>query len=271
MTTTSRQAIQLTPTELLGCWNVLHLGEPPNQLWLRAPGHTVEESQRLLDHAVAGLAARGLSDGVRPHPTLAAMIRTIGNADYLLDLRFVDQRGSAPPIFGLGAVAGAHGVVLTSHDGEEGLTAPMNLLATDSTRVANGLLGLLNSYGPIRPGAGVGVNIAADALEAAQRKTPANDLWALTDRLRELGVPGQDARSLARMCGGAVLTGQLGATARINGLDRRGNWVIGFRANQAGWFMQLLRDSTLTVCPTDAARLMQQWRTLIQSLPQKTR
>jgi hypothetical protein len=267
MTTTAARAVQLSPTELLGGWTALNLGEPPSRLWLRPPGSTVEEGRRLLAQAVNGLAGRGLSDGVRPHRGLAAMLRVIGNADHLLDLRFADRRGSGPPILGLGAVTGAHGVIITTYDGDEALAAPLRLQAVDSTRVAATLLDLLGTHGPIRPGIGAPVNIPADALDAARRKVPGNDLWALADQLRELGVPGQEARSLARMCGGPQLIGQLGATARIGGLERRGQWVIGFHSGPTGWFMQLRRGSTITVCPTDAGRLMYQWRELIKTLP----
>jgi hypothetical protein len=37
---------------------------------------------------------------------------------------------------------------------------------------------------------------------SARRKVKDKDLGALADQLRELDVPGQEARSLARMCGG---------------------------------------------------------------------
>jgi hypothetical protein len=69
----------------------------------------------LLRDAVAGLAARGLTDEAdhtRPHPRLARMLRVIATAQRHLDLWLHDRRGSAALLFGLGAQAGAHGVVL---------------------------------------------------------------------------------------------------------------------------------------------------------------
>jgi hypothetical protein len=107
-----------------------------------------------------------------------------------------------------------------------------------------------------------------DAFEAACHADKDGSLWAMADRLTEQGVPGQDARSLARMCGGITVTGQLGATARHGERDQRGRWVIGFHGTERGWFLRLRRDSTITVCPTDTRQLMRQWHELIKALPQ---
>jgi hypothetical protein len=265
---TDNQAIRLSPTELLGCWNTLNLGEPPSQLWIRPPGRTVEESTALLTRAVGGLADRGLSNGLRPHPTLANALRVIADAELILNIRFHDQRGTAPTLLGLGATTGAHGITLITYDSVNGLTAPLRLHAMDSTRVAAALLGLTATHGPIRPGVGAPVNIPAEEFDTALRRAPHGDLWAMTDRLRELGIPSRDATSLARMCSGIQATGQLGATGRHGQFRREqhGRWRVGFHSTERGWFLQLRRDGMVTVYPTDGARLIRQWHELIETV-----
>jgi hypothetical protein len=42
--------------------------------------------------------------------------------------------------------------------------------------------------------------------------------------------------------------------------------VIGFHVTDSGWFMQLRRGDTLSVCPTDARRLMHHWHELVSRL-----
>jgi EspG family len=254
--------IRLTSTELLAGWESLDLGEPPFLLRLRRPGHTQatrHEAQRLLHEAMTALAARGLADGGQPSAALAHLLRTLAHADYHLDIRFTDPSGSGRPILGLGAVAGAHGVVVVSNDG----AGPLDLRAVDGSRVAATLLNLL---GEVRPGIGSPVNIASAVLDDAVAATPDGGVWSLADQLRERGIPRQEASSLARMCTGINFGGQLGATARFAGPDRRGPWVIGFLRGEAGYFLQLRRGATVTVCPTDTSRLMHRWRELVEHL-----
>jgi hypothetical protein len=266
----------LSPAEFLGCWAALRLGETPIELAMRPPGYTVEESRTLLDEAVAGLAARGLSDGrlpgARPHAQLAGALRLFANPDYQLDIRFHDLAEGGPMVFGLGAVAGANGLLITGVDdgedrgGNDGGGLPVDLVGMDASRVAGGLLWLATRRGPVKPGIGSPANIPVAAFDKAREQAGGGDLWELADELTELGVPRQDATSLARMCGGIRFAGQLGATGRFGGPPRRGDWVIGFHITDSGWFMQLRRGDTLTVCPTDARRLMYHWHELAGSL-----
>jgi hypothetical protein len=255
-------AIRLTPTELLASWESLDLGEPPLLLRLRRPGFTQaaqRESRLLLHRARTALAARGLSDGTRPSAALGHLLRTLAHADYHLDIRFTDPAGSQRPILGLGAVAGTHGVVVTSNDG----AGPLGLQAVDGSRVAATLLNLL---GEVKPGIGSPVNIPAAALDDAIAATTDGGIWSLADRLRDRGISRQEASSLARMCTGISSGGQLGATARFAGPDRRGPWVVGFLLGETGYFLQLRRGPTVTMCPTDKPRLLHQWRELVEHL-----
>ncbi|MDT7683976.1 MAG: hypothetical protein QOG57_4286, partial [Pseudonocardiales bacterium] len=50
------------------------------------------------------------------------------------------------------------------------------------------------------------------------------------------------------------------------GPDRRGPWVVGFLLGETGYFLQLRRGPTVTMCPTDKPRLLRQWRELVEHL-----
>jgi hypothetical protein len=265
MTATTRRAApdaELSSAELLACWESLGLGEPPALLRIRRPGLTDADRRacsRLLSGALAGLAARGLSDGAHPTPGLAGMLRVLAHADYHLDIRFGGP--TRRPVLGIGAVHGTRAVMLLSYDG----AAPIQLWATESTNVAHTLLGLL---GDVPAGRGNPVNIPTTTLDQALHAATDTGIWALTGQLHTRGISSTDASSLARMCTGITFGGQLGATGRYGGPDRRGPWTIGFhRARNGGYFMRLRRDHTLTVCPTNTARLRRQWTTLVNHLP----
>jgi hypothetical protein len=107
------------------------------------------------------------------------------------------------------------------------------------------------------------VHIPADALDAATQAVDGGNLRELADRLEQQGVPRLEANSLVRMCEGMWCRGQLGATAHFGGPGRRAPWVIGFHATDAGWFMQLRRDGTVSMCPSDASGLLRHWLTLV--------
>jgi hypothetical protein len=261
--------VVVSSTELLACWEALALGEPPTLLRLRRPGVTRtahQDTDRLLGAALTRLAARELSDGTRPHATLARMLWILARADYHLDIRYTHPHGSGWPVLGIGAAAGAQGVVLVSTDG----AGPISLCPTDSTQVAPTLLRLL---GDVTAGRGTPVNIPVTALDHATHEAAEDGgVWAFADHLRTHGVSRTEAASLAHMCTGAVSGGQLGATARHpaphGALERRGPWTIGFhRTRNGGHFMQLRRGGTLTISPTDTRRLYHQWQTLITHLP----
>lgn len=253
-------AVQLEPVEFLACWEALALGEPPFLLRMRHPDGTEEqiaETRRQFSNAIAGLAERRLSDGVRPGQRLTQLLGVLARSDYQLDIRFTGQYGR--PVLGLGGVAGRDGVLAVSSDG----LGPITLIDMDSSRVAASLLSL---PGPITPGVAPPVNIPAELLDKAIASTTDNSFWTLADRLRELGVSGQDANAVARTSSATVFGGQLGATARFGGPERRGPWVIAFHSAGAGYFMLLRRGFTVTMGPTDANRLLLQWRELVENL-----
>ncbi|HTF55198.1 MAG TPA: ESX secretion-associated protein EspG, partial [Pseudonocardia sp.] len=254
------RATRLSPLEFAACWAALELGDTPLLLELRSPGQTIPERDQLLAQAMVGLRARQLSDGRLPVPALAELLRVIAAPDYQLDIRLAG--GPEGMLLGLGWVVGARGVVVVSGAG------PLYLLPMDGARVAATLIGLA---GQLDPGVGRPVNIPAQLLDEACAAAGDGNLWTLADQLMALGVARLDATSLARMCEGIEVVGQLGVTGHLSGPRRRAPWVVGFHRTAGGHFMQLRRPPagsaggpTVTVCPTDADRLMRQWRELLE-------
>lgn len=246
--------VRLSPLEFTACWNALGLDRSPPPLAGCGSGRGFDRPRRQL--AMAALGGRQLADEGRPRAYLANALRLLASPDYELDLRYSGRPGQ---ILAVGAVAGDRGVaVLTSGDDEQ-----LDLTPMDGARIAPALLARL---GPTRAGTGRPVTVPADALDAANRAADSGNPWELTDRLEQHGVPRLEASSLVRMCEGMWCRGQLGATAHFGGPGRRAPWVIGFHATDAGWFMQLRRDGTVTICPSDASGLLHHWRTLVDHM-----
>lgn len=260
-TSLARHAIQLSSVEMLACWESLGLGEPPYLLQLRRPSGTQAAQHgtyQKLAQAMVALALRNLSDGTRPTEPLAGMLRLLARPHYQLDIKFSGPADK--PILGLGAVTGSHGLVLTSIDG----AGPYTLHLMDGTRVAGTLLNLL---GTVQPGISHPVNIPGDVFDNALRATAAErgSVWRFADHLADHGVPRKDATAFARMNTETDFGGQLGLTTWTDGSERRGPWVIGFVRSNNRFYMQLRRhDNTVTMCPTDIARLHHQWRDLLE-------
>ena len=204
-------SVRLSGLELLSCWEALNLGAPPLLLGLFSPARTHREHHQCCTEALRGLGARGLAEHGHPVPALAQALRLLAHSDHLLDLR----RGDGPQrmLLGLGALAGADGLMVVSDGTPEG---SFDLIGMDAARVAGGLLGLCH---PITPGLGRPVNIPADLLDQAAARTH-GDLWAMADHLQHAGIPRLDAVSLARMLSGIRVGGQLGVTTT----GHRGPW-----------------------------------------------
>lgn len=256
----TRRAVQLSPVELLACWEALQLGELPCELHMRRPSGpraAQQATRQVLARALVGLAVRGLSDGTRPTADVAELLQPLARPSYQLDIRFTGP--NRRPVVGLGPVTETHGVMATFIDDGE---SPIELRAIDSSQIPGALLGLL---GPITPGISPPVNLPAELYDEACATVDGNaGPWAITDHLREHGTPRRDAEALARMWTDIDFGGQLGVTAWRDGRERRCPWVIGFLRNLAGqMFLHLRRADTLTMCPVDAPGLHRHWRELL--------
>lgn len=259
MRATTDRVVALSPLELLACWEALDLGEPPYQLRLRRPSGPYaaqRQTRQVLANAMVGLAARRLSDGAQPDPELADMLRLLAHRTYQLDIRFTGSAGT--PRIGLGPITDTSALMVTTTD--DGIS-PIVLRALDRSKISGALLGLV---GPITAGIAPPVNIPGETFDQACQAAADGGMWQLADALTARGVPRTEAAALVRMTTDITFAGQLGVTAWHEGRERRGPWVVGFVRNKTGgMFLQVRRAGTVTMCPTDARRLGDQWQSLI--------
>ncbi len=277
--------VRFTVPELLACWHVLDLGDPPLELELGSLGGLDPASHTAsVKRALDGLAARGLADADGPRASLAAALRVLARPERTVDIRFAGSLGN---LAALGAMAGPRGVLAvrtfaTDTPGRSGAHRPgalptesqVTVTAVPATGVPAALVALAGSLtaGPARP-----VNIPADLLDDATAATAAGadpgSHWRLADQLVGRGVDRADAQSLARMCGGITGVGQLGATGYHGGSPRRGPFVVAVHRAPAGDFVQLRRPirpgraATVSVAPVTADRLLCHLHDLLRTVP----
>lgn len=269
------RAVRLYPAELLACWHVSGLGETPPALQLGPLGGATEpERRRVLADLLAGLRARGLADAGGACAPLAGALRLLARPAYSIDIR---RAGPGGGLEAVGAVAGTRGVLALRRfgrgDAGQGTVTPaaarsgsggmVSLLPVPAGAVPAALVALA---GQLTPGRARPVNIPAEVLDDAVAATLAGSdpgsHWRLADQLTRRGVDRADAHSLARMCTGITVRGQLGATAIVDGRSRRGPWVVGFHRCAEGDFVQLRRPAPadrpamVTVAPITTDRLL---------------
>lgn len=273
------RAMTLTGPQFLAAWQALELGEPPVELQLRPPGHTIAERDAVLVLELTRLRERGLAalevGGIRPRPRLTKALRLLAEAPMAHDLRL------STGLVAIGAMDGDSGVVLVA-DGDTSAAGGRASLAGGGTLRLVEVRGpavaaaLLELVGPMRAGRSRTVNVDGQTLDRARALVHDGSVWTLADRLVELGTPRIDANSLARMCTGVTAWGQIGALARTAGSERRGRWVVGFHRSRAGDFLQLRRPTGsgrphVTIAPTTAEGLLSQVRELVSDLPAPAR
>jgi hypothetical protein len=255
-------AVTLTELEFLACWAALDLGEHPYQLRVQPRGITRHERERAYGGALAGLRQRRMADERGPCRPLAGALRLLVSAPLQCDLRLHGVHGR---FLVLGAVQREYGVLL-AQAGDQ-----LSLLPVPGHRVPAAMVELV---GPLTPGKARPVNIPAAVLDqasaAAAAEVPAGQpprLWTIAEHLVRLGVPRTDANALARMCTGITGSGQFGAAARVEGVARRGRWVVGIHRAQAGDFVKIQHGDTVTFSPATPQRLLSQVEALIGALP----
>jgi hypothetical protein len=262
-TTDWNRAFHLSGVELDACWELLDLADTPVVLQVPSPGRTSIERQHILRATLTGLARRGLTDRHRPTPALASALRLMAHSDYELDIRLAG--GPPHPTVGLGAIAGDDGVLVVQRGDR------LMVLPTDRVRV---LPGLIELAGPMTPGIGRPVTLAADVFDHAI--TAATDNPAtFADELHARGLTRTDANATAHIYRNVHTIGQLGATTYTGGVPRRGPWVIGFHHTHSGTFGQLRKPdptgtTSITLAPLDARRLTAHATELINHTTSRT-
>jgi hypothetical protein len=226
-------------------WEHLRLKSLPLVLKVPSPGRTHSERAKLVQDAWAGLADRGLGEGVSPDPALAAQLAVLDRPDRELDARLwlgrsvrvlVAQKGGAAVLAVLD-----NGSLTLREASPDGL--PRDVLTPLPTAPA---------------GPGGSVTMPSAVIEDAARD--ARNLREFETALRNHGV--REAAAVAAMISSPVRQGQFGAAVRDNyGRRHRADRVVGFFDTPAGRYLQLRRaepgaESWSTISPCDHRRLL---------------
>ena len=223
-----------------------------------SPGATHTERARLVAGSWDELRRRGLAEAGRDRLDVefADLLALLDRPERGIDLRIWADR----PIRAL-ACASAGAGVLVIVDGDVVEISPIRggSVAEAAVSVA----------GETAPGPGRAVSLPNDLLQEAAKATGTADRLALTDELRALGIPHDDAADVANMSAGMTVRGQLGAQASPGrGKPERAGRVVAFHDTDRGRYLHVVRHTGdgrgwSTIAPADNARLAEYARELL--------
>jgi hypothetical protein len=236
--------IQLDVVEFYLVWSTIGLGETPPVLDLLQVGRTPQRRAELIASASDSLGARDLGSVDAPAADLAAMLRSIADADVSLDMRVF---GTGAPLFGC-AGAGPRGAAVAARVGDE-----IRVGAVRASAVAGSLLG---SLPPIAAAAGRPANVSVADYEAACDEGVQDGISGFVRVLRAAGLRGPEAGTLAQALTTRQGGGQLGATGRSrNGRPFRTASVVNWLDTPEGRYALRRHGDWLTITPVDVPRL----------------
>lgn len=248
-TAVEREPISVSALEFDVLWEHLQLGPMPLVVKVPSPGKTYEERATLEQQAWSDLEARGLGRPVAVHPDIEYVLRLLARPEREVDARAWVDRNLRLIVAADGDEAG---YAVLSDD-------QLTLRRTSASGLASTAVGLL----PSKPaGPGQSVSLRSEDFEAA-----ANSAGGTQDgfraALRNRGIRGDDADTLADMINDVQGTGNFGAAARDR-LDRRqrADRVVSFFDTEAGRYVQIRRASPdgnlwTTISPADSRKLVQ--------------
>lgn len=237
--------IQLDVVEFYLIWSTIGLGETPPVLDVLQVGRTPRRRAELIASASDTLSARDLGTVDAPAADLAAMLRSIADADVLLDMR---AYGTGAPLFGC-AGAGSRGAAVAARVGDE-----VRLGAVRASAVVGSLLGSLPPIAQVtthRP-----ANVSVADYEAACDEGVQDGISGFVRVLRTAGLRAPDAGTLAQALTTRQGGGQLGATGRSrNGHPVRTASVVNWLDTPEGRYALRRHGDWLTITPVDVPRL----------------
>jgi hypothetical protein len=236
--------IQLDVVEFYLIWSTIGLGETPQVLDVLQVGRTPRRRAELVASASDAMSARDLGTVDAPAADLAAMLRSIAAADVALDMRVY---GSGAPLFGCAGV-GSRGAAVAARVGDE-----VRLGAVRASAVAGSLLG---SLPPIAAAAGRPANVSVADYDAACVEGAQDGISGFVRVLRNAGLRGTEAGTLAQALSTRQGGGQLGATGRSrNGRAVRTASVVNWVDTPEGRYALRRHGDWLTITPVDGPRL----------------
>lgn len=194
--------IELHPAELFLLWHALGLGELPAILGVPHLGYRERERAEMVVAASAALTERGLGTVNQPTSDLEGALRTVADAELLLDLHAEDADRSLRAV---GASGNREAVVL----GVSGETAWLT-----GVRPTGLVAGLVDVLEPASAPLGRTANVRVSDYEAACRAGERGGSTEFAARLRDAGLRPPEVNTLARAVSQRTGGGQFGGGVR---------------------------------------------------------
>jgi hypothetical protein len=136
-------------------WTDLGHDRPPEPLTVRSVGATDAERAEVRKAVYDNLAARGLCDGSRLEPALAARLELLAAADVYVACEALADMTASTPFRAVTAVRGRRGVLATQ---------PEQTIALDSIREAELCTAIVDVLPELTAGPGYGISLSSSTL-----------------------------------------------------------------------------------------------------------
>lgn len=248
-------------------WEQAKLGEMPIAVHVPPAGFQEWERTEVVRQAWDELERAGLARYGRLDDGLAGMLELLATARRAVDARLALGRAGADgtEVRGMAAAKGDNGVLAKLAGGT------LTLRPIFGSGLGREIVTLLpeQSAGP-----GSSVSLSREQIDPAARAA-GSSLYGFADRLMDLGVPGDQARTLVRMIEGTRRRGQFGAAIR----DREGRRhsarrVVAFHDTDNGRYVMIDHATSdgriwTTVTPAGAPQIAEHVEALLASLPHR--
>jgi hypothetical protein len=139
-------------------WTDLGHDRPPEPLSVRSVGATDEERTEVRKAVYENLAGRGLYDGSRLEPVLAARLALLAEGEVFVACEALADMTASVPFRAVTAVRGRHGVLATQ---------PEQTIGLDGIRDGELCTAIVDVLPELTAGPGYGISLAASALAGA--------------------------------------------------------------------------------------------------------
>ncbi|MGW5719294.1 ESX secretion-associated protein EspG [Amycolatopsis sp. NPDC003865] len=184
-------------------WTDLGHDRPPEPLTVRSVGGTEEERAEVRKAVYENLAGRGLYDGSRIEPALAARLEILAGGEVYVACEALADMTALSPFRAVTAVRGRRGVLATQ---------PEQTIALDSIGPGELCTAIVDVLPELTAGPGYGINLSASALadpSAASGAASAQLQEVLAIQARPVYAAGQFSVSRREASGRVVRVGGL--------------------------------------------------------------
>jgi hypothetical protein len=237
--------IELHAAEFFLLWRGLDLGDVPEWLGIPAFGRTPRARAEWSAIVSEALTMRDLGTVERPAGDLAGLLRTIADAEAMLELQVDTREASLRALGGITA-------------GRAAAVARVNTQVRIGPASSDALVRtMLEVPPPMNPGSGISANLPIADFEKACSAAAQDGVSGFVETLTELGVRREECLVLSKAFGTRFGGGRLGAKAR----DGRGRWhrapvTVSWVDAEDGRYALRTDGEWMTVTPADEARLV---------------